>query len=81
MGHTHNPGQYLFDKDKRFYNTGTWIPIIETSTADIREDKTYSFLHLIRDENNKLVPAGTGLLQRWNDDGGRQENLVLVKRK
>jgi UDP-2,3-diacylglucosamine pyrophosphatase LpxH len=81
MGHTHNPGEYSFDGDRRFYNTGTWIPIIETSTADIREDKTYTFLHLKRDENNKLVPAENGLLQRWNDDANYPENLILIKRK
>ena len=81
MGHTHNPGEYLFNKNKRFYNTGTWIPIIENSTADIREDKTYTFLHLKRDKDNKLFPAENNLIQRWNDDAGRGEDLVLVKRK
>jgi UDP-2,3-diacylglucosamine pyrophosphatase LpxH len=81
MGHTHNPGEYIFDNDKRFYNTGTWIPVIETSTADIREDKTYTFLHLIRDSSGKLQPDEGGLLQRWNDDAERAEPQVLVMRK
>lgn len=81
MGHTHNPGGYIFDGDKKFYNTGTWVPVIETSTSEIREDKTYSFLHLVRDENGRLTPANSGILQRWNDNAGRAESLILIKRK
>ena len=84
MGHTHNPGEYIFNinnDNRRFYNTGTWIPVIETSTAEVREDKTYTFLHLIRDNAGKLQPAEGGLLQRWNDDAGRPEHQVLVERK
>jgi UDP-2,3-diacylglucosamine pyrophosphatase LpxH len=83
MGHTHNPGEYIFQVDnlyRRFYNTGTWIPVVETSTADIREDKTYTFLHLIRDENGKLQIFGN-CLQRWNDDAGRAEPQILLERK
>ena len=81
MGHTHNPGEYVFQNNKRFYNTGTWIPVIETSTAEVREDKTYIFLHLLRDNEGKLQPADNGLLQRWNDDAGRSDSLVLIERK
>jgi UDP-2,3-diacylglucosamine pyrophosphatase LpxH len=81
MGHTHNPGEYLFWSSKHFYNTGTWIPVIETSNAEVREDKTYTFLHLERDANGKLVPANNGLLQRWNDEAGRPETQILVQRK
>ena len=81
MGHTHNPGEYVFDDDKRFYNTGTWIPIIETSTAEVREDKTYTFLHIVRDEFGKPAPANNGALQRWNDDAGRSEPLILIQNK
>ena len=84
MGHTHNPGEYIFDiedNERRFYNTGTWIPVIEHSTADIREDKTYTFLHLIRDEAGRLIPSDDGLLQRWNDDAQRSDLQVLVRRK
>ncbi len=84
MGHTHNPGEYIFEIDnvyRRFYNTGTWIPVIESSTAEIREDKTYTFLHFVRDEAGKLQPSNEGLLQRWNDDAGRPELQVLIERK
>ncbi len=81
MGHTHNPGEYLFNienKFRKFYNTGTWIPVIESSTAEIREDRTYTFLHILRDENGKLQPAA---LKRWNDDAGRADLQVLIERK
>ena len=81
MGHTHNPGEYVFKNGKRFYNTGTWIPIIETSTAEVRKDKTYTFLHIVHNENGKLIPSEDGSLQRWNDDGGRPEPLILIERK
>ncbi len=84
MGHTHNPGEYIFEIDnvyRRFYNTGTWIPVVESSTAEIREDKTYTFLHFVRDEAGNLQPSNDGLLQRWNDDAGRPELQVLIERK
>ena len=95
MGHTHNPGEYIFNipdnneksnndnrsNERRFYNTGTWIPVIENSTANIREDKTYTFLHLIRDDAGMLQPANNGFLQRWNDSAGQPESQVLIERK
>ena len=81
MGHTHNPGEYLFADGRRFYNTGTWIPVIEISTASVREDRTYTFLHLVRDPQGLLQPACDGLLQRWNDDATRADAQVLVERK
>ena len=81
MGHTHNPGEYpLGDGRPRFYNTGTWIPVIETSSAEVREDRMYTFLHLRRD-GGRLVVAEEGLLQRWNDDAGRAEPQLLIERK
>lgn len=81
MGHTHNPGEYKMSGEKRFYNTGTWIPIVEASSAEVREDKTYTFLHLERDEKGRLEVANKGLLQRWNDDAGRGEAQILIQRK
>jgi UDP-2,3-diacylglucosamine pyrophosphatase LpxH len=74
MGHTHNPDQCV--KDGRwFYNTGTWIPIVELSTAQISEDKTYTFLHFRRQETGQLRPT---LLERWDDDASRAEDLVII---
>lgn len=74
MGHTHNPDQRL--KDGRwFYNTGTWIPIVETDTAEIRDDKTYAFLHFRRHESGQLTPT---VVERWDDEAARAEALILV---
>jgi hypothetical protein len=80
MGHTHNPGEYVFDKNKRFYNTGTWIPVIETSDASVRSGYSYTFLHL-EQKDSKLQPANGNLLQRWNDDAGRADPQLLIERK
>ena len=80
MGHTHNPGAYPNGKDGQFYNTGTWIPVIENSTAEVREDRTYTFLHLVSDGQGGFKPVNEHL-QRWNDDAGRPEPQLLIKRK
>ena len=74
FGHTHNPDQ--FDDDgKMFFNTGTWIPVVEASSADIRLDKAYIFFRVLigADGNLKTSP-----LQRWNDDANRAEYLTLI---
>jgi hypothetical protein len=81
MGHTHNPGEYILKKGQRFYNTGTWIPVIETSNAAVRNGFSYTFLHLDRDGANNLRPANGHLLQRWNDDAGRADPQLLIERK
>jgi len=77
MGHTHNPEQY--EEDGRWYiNTSTWIPVIESDSAALREDKTYAVLSLQRDANGlfNVLP-----LQRWNDAAGRIEQLTIVEGK
>jgi len=84
MGHTHNPGQYCYNFDgekKLFYNTGTWIPVIENSNAEVRNDKIFTFLHLDRNIDNSLKVSGSGVLLRWNDDALRAEPQILVERK
>ncbi|HEY7402043.1 MAG TPA: hypothetical protein VIB39_00850, partial [Candidatus Angelobacter sp.] len=74
MGHTHNPDQRT--KDGRwFYNTGTWIPIVELDTAQVREDRTYTFLHFRRDKSGQLQPTA---VERWDDDAERAEDLVII---
>jgi len=81
MGHTHVPAEARIHGECRFYNTGTWIPVIETSSAAIREDRTYTFLHVTRDPTGGLAVAGGNLLQRWNDDALRAEPLAVIGRK
>jgi UDP-2,3-diacylglucosamine pyrophosphatase LpxH len=80
MGHTHNPGQFLFENDGRFYDTGTWIPIIEMSTAELRQKMTYTFLHLIHGAGTGLSVSGNGLLETWNDDAERIDTYKCVDR-
>ena len=75
FGHTHNPDQFK-DDGRWFYNTGTWIPIVELSNAQIREDKTYTFLHLKPDSSGKLE----GELSRWDDEAERPESAVVIRR-
>ena len=74
MGHTHNPDQFN-DNGKMFFNTGTWIPIVEASSADIRLDKTYVFFRVLIDSNGNLKASP---LQRWNDDASRAKYLTLI---
>ena len=69
FGHTHNPAQVNYN-GKWFFNTGTWIPIVEISSAEVRFDKTFTFLHLKKDASGKFQPEN---LMRWNDDAGRPE--------
>jgi hypothetical protein len=79
MGHTHNPSASNDDPGS-FYNTGTWIPVIETSSLDVREDKMYTFLHLERDTAGNLTIAPNHL-ERWNDDAVRADPQLLMRPK
>jgi UDP-2,3-diacylglucosamine pyrophosphatase LpxH len=77
MGHTHTPESH--EEHGRWYvNTGTWIPVVESSSAALREDKTYTLLRLTRDGTGKFIIHP---LERWNDDAGRVEPLIIVERK
>ena len=77
FGHTHNPEQ-ISDHNKWYFNTGTWIPIYESTSSDVRMDKTYTFLQISKDDkgNFKAMP-----LQRWNDDALRDDALSLNEKK
>jgi UDP-2,3-diacylglucosamine pyrophosphatase LpxH len=77
MGHTHNPQQFN-ENGRWFYNTGTWIPIVETSSGELRKDCTYTFLHFKRDAAGSLLPTS---LERWDDEAERFEFLPIVTRK
>jgi len=73
FGHTHNPEQKK-SGTKAYYNTGTWIPVYELDAADVRIDKTYTFLQLFKDGMGKIRTNG---LMRWNDDAGRSDPMEL----
>ena len=77
MGHTHNPEQKQ-ENGRWYINSGSWIPVIESSSAALREDKTYRSSILNAAATGKLIVHP---LQRWNDDAGRIEPLVIVDRK
>lgn len=77
MGHTHAPDQFRTG-EQWFFNTGTWIPLVETSSAALRTDDTFCFLHLRRNESSRLLP---GRLQRWNDAAERADPLTIVRHK
>jgi UDP-2,3-diacylglucosamine pyrophosphatase LpxH len=77
FGHTHDPEQFEY-KGSWYYNTGTWIPIIEISNSEIRWDKTFTFIHLVSDDAGGYK---TSALQRWNDDGTRIDRIILINKK
>lgn len=76
FGHTHNPDQFE-QGDRWFYNTGTWIPILEVSSADVRNDRTYTYLHVSPGAEGRDYGSA---LKRWNDDGSRAESLIVVSK-
>jgi hypothetical protein len=76
FGHTHNPDQFE-QAGRWFYNTGTWIPILETSNANVRTDKTYTFLHIRPATDGR--DYGTAL-KRWDDEGERAGPTIVVGR-
>jgi len=80
FGHTHDPEQVNVEnaRGKRYCNTGTWIPVYEMDAADVRLDRTYTFLHIEKDNAGNIKPPD---LFRWNDDALREDPLVLVDKK
>ncbi len=77
MGHTHYPEQFV-DKGKHFFNSGTWIPMVENTSSAIKMEKTFTLLRFSLDAFGKFSPT---VLERWNDDAERIEQLVLTTEK
>jgi hypothetical protein len=80
FGHTHNPEQIRVVDGKGehyFFNTGTWIPIVQISTAELRDNNTFAFLHIRPDANGELHADA---LEKWNDAAERREALVVIAR-
>lgn len=78
FGHTHNPEQTTNARGQWFFNSGTWIPVIETSSAEVRSDRTFT---LLRFQKNAFGQFNPSVLERWNDDAARFEDLVLTTEK
>jgi UDP-2,3-diacylglucosamine pyrophosphatase LpxH len=76
LGHTHHPDEFNED-GKQFFNTGTWIPIIETTSAEVSYERTFTYLH-VHSTPDGLVPEH---LLKWNDDAGRGEPVRLIRKK
>jgi hypothetical protein len=85
FGHTHDPEQNnLVGKDgdsnrkhQWYFNTGTWIPVFETSSANVRLDKTYTFITVDLTEEQPCRER----LQRWNDDAERVDTMIINDKK
>ncbi len=76
MGHTHCADQNR-STEQQFFNTGTWIPVIETSSGNVSPDRTFTYLHL-RNQNGALEAES---LLRWNDDALRPDPLTIIGNK
>lgn len=77
FGHTHNPEQ-LTDMDGRYFNTGTWTPVFESSSSEVRMDKTFTFLQINRNASGSYNAQH---LLRWNDDALRVDPMNLNEKK
>jgi UDP-2,3-diacylglucosamine pyrophosphatase LpxH len=77
FGHTHDPEQKKSGA-KGYYNTGTWVPVYELDAANVRIDKTFTFLQLFKNGSGNIQTNG---LMRWNDDAGRYEAMELRDKK
>ena len=74
-GHTHDPRQ-AERNGCWFYNAGTWIPVIETSSASVRHDYTYTYLYMPSVDGS----LQDGQLYRWYDEAGRSEPAPIMHR-
>jgi UDP-2,3-diacylglucosamine pyrophosphatase LpxH len=77
FGHSHTPQQFQND-GRWYYNTGTWMPVYDISMADVRLDKTFTYLFIQQDNIGNI--KGQQLL-RWNDDALRPELMILKEQK
>lgn len=77
FGHSHNPEQFNHNNNW-YYNTGTWMPVYDISIADVRLDKTFTYLFIKQDINRNIVIQQ---LLRWNDDALRPELMILKEQK
>ena len=74
MGHTHTPDQFEVD-GRWFLNSGTWVPVVEASSASLRYSRTFCFIRLTRNESGRLQPDQ---VYNWDDAAGRPEPLAIV---
>lgn len=78
MGHTHNPDQLIESNGHAFFNTGTWIPIVQANSAELRVERTFTFLRCNRTAAGHLVADG---LYCWNDSAERPDKQAVLHRQ
>jgi UDP-2,3-diacylglucosamine pyrophosphatase LpxH len=78
FGHTHIAEQAPLtenDEAPRYFNTGTWTPLLPQTFDLLGTRERFSFVQITRDRSNGQVMAA---LLVWNDAAGRAEPLPLL---
>lgn len=73
MGHTHIPYQ-KYQENKKYINSGTWIPVVEYSSLALRDDNTYNFIHFTV-TGDKIICSP---LLQWNDSANRPDEMAII---
>jgi UDP-2,3-diacylglucosamine pyrophosphatase LpxH len=78
FGHTHTAEQYPLTDDEegpRYYNTGTWTPLVPHAFDLVGTRERFSFVQITRDSASGEAQA---TLMLWNDAAERVEPLPLL---
>ena len=78
FGHTHKAAQALLDDDdasQRYFNTGTWTPIVPEAFSLLSARELYTFVQMTHDSSTGETVSR---LLLWNDASGRAEPLPLL---
>jgi UDP-2,3-diacylglucosamine pyrophosphatase LpxH len=76
VGHSHNPQQLKLG-DQVFYNTGTWIPLLEWNSSDIRLNIMFSFVY-IKINADKSIQSS---FLRWNRERRDIDDIILIENR
>lgn len=80
FGHTHIAEQAPLTEDDeapRYFNTGTWTPLVPHTFDLLSTRERFSFVQITRDRSSGQV---TTALLTWNDAANRAEPLPLLMR-
>ena len=83
FGHDHRPNVQVVERRKNgrhvyYLNTGAWTPVFAEGTRRLRTlgaEVEFTFLRLVEREDGYEAD-----LLRWNDEAGRPEREVLIKK-
>ncbi len=74
FGHTHNAEQKQWD-GHWYFNTGSWIPLFEWTSASVKLEIIYAYLQFTFDKKTgEYVPH----FQRWNANSNQADSLTLI---